>query len=229
MRDAISSVVIPHGFILDRVERLAQQIVASDPGALTLVCILKGGFSFFSELANAIKRHSSREGAEIPIRLEFIKCESYVGDKSGELKITSLTDLEDFRGQNLLLVEDIVDTGKTLVKLIDKLQKECAPASIKVATMVLKKTERSNGFIPDWVGFAVPDLFIIGFGLDYNEHGREVSKKRSEGELRNAALYLMCFRLVVDRSIQLEHVCVISEVGKEKYAKPPKGTASGTI
>lgn len=174
LRDAISGVVIPKGLIMDRVERLAQHIVASDPGPLTLVCVLKGGFSFFSLLADAIKRHSSREGHEIPIRMEFIKCESYHGTESGDLKILTLTDLDDLRGENLLLVEDIVDTGKTLVKLIKKLETECQPKTIKVATMVLKKTERSNGFIPDYVGFAVPDLFIIGFGLDYNEHGREV-------------------------------------------------------
>jgi hypoxanthine phosphoribosyltransferase len=162
------------GFIIDRVQRLAQQIVASDPGPLIVICVLKGGYLFFSELANAIKQHSSREGHEVPIRMEFIKCESYHGTESGDLKITTLTDLQDFRGRNLLLVEDIVDTGKTLVKLIEKLNVECQPKSVKVATMVLKKTERSNGFVPEYVGFAVPDLFIIGFGLDYNEHGREV-------------------------------------------------------
>ncbi|KAI9028610.1 phosphoribosyltransferase-like protein [Hyaloraphidium curvatum] len=193
LREGIASVMVPRGLILDRVERLAQQIVASEPGPLVMVCVLKGAFTFFAELAKQIKRYSSREGYEVPIRLEFIRAESYHGDKSGELQITSLTDLETFRGENLLLVEDIVDTGKTLVKLKAKLEKDCGAKSVRVATLVLKKTSRSNGFKPDYAGFAVPDLFLVGYGLDYNELGRE-----------------------------LEHVCVVSEAGKAKYAKQPK-------
>jgi hypoxanthine phosphoribosyltransferase len=95
----------------------------------------------------------------------------------------------------LLIVEDIVDTGHTMVALIDLL-KQYEPNSIKVCSLLLKRTARSQGYVPDFVGFSIPDEFVIGYGLDYN------------GEL---SLTAEMFR-------DLNQICIINENGKKKYA-----------
>ncbi|CAO3563776.1 unnamed protein product [Mortierella alpina] len=151
---ALQSVLIPHGVIMDRVEKLAKLIVQEATGPLV-----------------------------------FIKVKSYSGETSGNVKL-SLTDEEckEFSGKNILIVEDIIDTGKTMVQLLAKLKK-FSPESVKVASLLIKKTPLSNGYIPDYVGFAIPNAFVVGYALDYNEYFRD-----------------------------LDHICVISDVGKEKYA-----------
>jgi hypoxanthine phosphoribosyltransferase len=73
----------------------------------------------------------------------------------------------------LLIVEDIIDTGATMVKLLNKLG-QYKPASVKVTSLLIKKTDRSNGYIPDYVGFAIPDAFVVGYALDYNEYFRDL-------------------------------------------------------
>ncbi len=87
-----------------------------------------------------------------------------------------------------MIVEDIVDTGKTMVALIELL-KRYNPASIKVCSLLLKRTDRSNEYLPDFVGFSIPDEFVIGYGMDYNEVFRD-----------------------------LTHIAIINENGKKKYA-----------
>lgn len=76
-------------------------------------------------------------------------------------------------GQNLLIVEDIIDTGATMVKLLDRLAL-VEPKSVRVTSLLIKKTSRSNGYIPDYVGFAIPDAFVVGYALDYNEYFRDL-------------------------------------------------------
>jgi hypoxanthine phosphoribosyltransferase len=93
-----------------------------------------------------------------------------------------------FKNKNLLVIEDIVDSGRTMKAFTEKLNTMNAK-SVKVASLFLKRTPLSNGYIPDYVGFEIPNHFIVGYCLDYNEHFRD-----------------------------LEHVCVISETGKKKYA-----------
>ena len=73
----------------------------------------------------------------------------------------------------MLIVEDIIDTGKTMVKLLERLQ-DYKPKSVRVTSLLVKKTERSNGYIPDYVGFAIPDAFVVGYALDYNEYFRDL-------------------------------------------------------
>ncbi|KAJ3186388.1 hypoxanthine phosphoribosyltransferase 1, partial [Irineochytrium annulatum] len=125
-----------------------------------------------------------------PLSFEFIKVKSYENESStGNVRI-SLTEeeLSAFRGKDLLIVEDIVDSGKTMVALIERL-KAYGPATIKVASLLVKRTTRSNGYVPDYAGFSIPDSFVVGYALDYNEVFRD-----------------------------LDHICVISETGKAKYA-----------
>ncbi|KAJ1932946.1 hypoxanthine phosphoribosyltransferase 1 [Kickxella alabastrina] len=97
-------------------------------------------------------------------------------------------ELKELKGKNLLLVEDIIDTGKTMQRLLETLSKY-ELKSVKVASLLLKKTPLSCGYVPDYVGFAVPDLFVVGYCLDYNDIFRD-----------------------------LDHICAISETGKKSYA-----------
>ncbi|RUS21405.1 phosphoribosyltransferase-like protein [Endogone sp. FLAS-F59071] len=185
----LDSILIPHGVIMDRIEKLAKLIVENSSGPLVCCCILKGGHQFFADLVNVLKKLTTKDGKSLPLSLEFIRVKSYHNTDSGKVNI-SLTEEEckEFEGKNLLIVEDIIDTGKTMVRLLDKLA-QYKPRSVRVAALLLKKTDKSNGYVPDYVGFAIPDAFVVGYALDYNEYFRD-----------------------------LDHVCVISEHGKKSYA-----------
>ncbi|KAG2197322.1 hypothetical protein INT47_012752 [Mucor saturninus] len=185
----VSSILIPHGVIMDRIQKLARLIVDDSQGPLVVCCILKGGHQYFADLVNEIKKLRRNNGSSVPLSLEFIRVKSYTNDTSGGVNI-SLTDeqLKEFEGKNLLIVEDIIDTGATMVHLLNRLE-TYNPKSVKVTSLLLKKTPKSNGYIPHYVGFAIPDAFVVGYALDYNEYFRD-----------------------------LDHICVISDEGKAKYA-----------
>lgn len=187
----VESILIPHGLIMDRIAKLAQMITSEyDNERVVVCCVLKGGHQFFSDLLRDMKKALNRQGKTLPMTLDFIRVKSYENDKSsGKVQISmSEKELQELRGKNVLLVEDIIDTGKTMKRLLEELSKH-EPKSVKVASLLLKKTPLSCGYIPDYVGFAVPDLFVVGYCLDYNDIFRD-----------------------------LDHICAISDVGKTKYA-----------
>ncbi|PVZ98626.1 hypothetical protein BB558_005362 [Smittium angustum] len=186
----VSKILIPHGLILDRVEKLARTIVSQYTDRLVVCCVLKGGHQFFADLVGFLKKFTNKEGKHLPIALDFIRVKSYENDSStGKVQI-SMTEKElaSLKGKDVLIVEDIIDTGKTMVSLVNHL-KTYELKSVKIASLFVKRTPLSNGFIPDYVGFSVPDLFIVGYCLDYNDYFRD-----------------------------LDHVCSISPVGQKKYA-----------
>ncbi|CDH48903.1 hypoxanthine-guanine phosphoribosyltransferase [Lichtheimia corymbifera JMRC:FSU:9682] len=185
----VSSILIPHGVIMDRIQKLARLIVDDATGPLVVCCILKGGHQYFADLVNYIKALTKSNGMSVPLSLEFIRVKSYKNDQSEGVTISlSESECKDFAGKNLLIVEDIIDTGNTMVKLLERL-KQYNPKSVKVTSLLVKKTSRSNGYVPDYVGFAIPDAFVVGYALDYNEYFRD-----------------------------LDHICVISDHGKQAYA-----------
>ncbi|KAJ3096388.1 hypoxanthine phosphoribosyltransferase 1 [Phlyctochytrium planicorne] len=188
----VESVLIPHGLIRDRVEKLAHDIASDCSNPVVACCVLKGASVFFADLMTNLKKLKNAQNKSIPLSFEFIKVKSYENDQStGNVKISlSEEELQNFRGKDLLIVEDIVDSGRTMVALINRL-KQYEPARIKVVSLLLKKTTRSNNYIPDHVGFAIPDSFVVGYCLDYNEVYRD-----------------------------LDHICIISETGKVKYTVP---------
>lgn len=122
-----------------------------------LVGILTGAFIFMADLARAM---------EIPLKVEFMAVSSY-GDEtrsSGQVRI--LKDLDfPVRGRRVLLVEDIVDTGLTIAYLMDLLR-DRQPADLKLAALLVKQRPRAVEIVPDWVGFEIPDEFVVGYGLD---------------------------------------------------------------
>jgi hypoxanthine phosphoribosyltransferase len=152
--------------IAARVRELGAAISRDYEGKkLVLVCVLKGSFVFTSDLARAIN---------VPLRVEFLGVRSY-GEgttSSGVVQITQ--DLSRaVEGEDLLLVEDIVDTGLTIAHLLELLRTR-KPASIKVCSL-LHKPARSRVPVPiDYLGFTIEDRFVVGYGLDWAEHYRNL-------------------------------------------------------
>jgi hypoxanthine phosphoribosyltransferase len=152
--------------IATRVDELAAQIDAdyAEAGTLVLIGVLKGSFIFLSDLARRLT---------IPHRIEFIAVSSY-GDRESETAeaVRLLMDVRHpIEGAHVMLVEDIVDTGHTLVYL-ERLLAARSPASLKTCTL-LHKPDRTEAHTDiDYLGFTIPDVWVVGYGLDYAEQHR---------------------------------------------------------
>ncbi|KAL8613086.1 hypoxanthine phosphoribosyltransferase 1 [Nucella lapillus] len=186
----LENVLIPAGLIHDRIERMARDILSDfQHEAIVGLCVLKGGYKFFTDLLDKIKVINRNSGHSVPMSVDFIRLKSYQNDKSsGTIQVIGGDSLESLKGKNVLVVEDIIDTGRTMQQLLQLLQ-AVHPKSIKVASLLVKRTERGTGYRPDYIGFEIPDRFVVGYALDYNEYFRD-----------------------------LNHIGVINEVGKKKYA-----------
>jgi len=151
--------------IQQKVKELAA-LISKDFGAdeIILICNLKGAFVFLADLCRYIST---------PLSIDFIATTSYKGATStGDVRI--IKDLKmDVRGKNLLLVEDIVDTGYTIDYILRYLVLH-KPKSIRVCTLLDKKCKREIEIPIHYRGFEVPDRFVVGYGLDYNERYREL-------------------------------------------------------
>ena len=135
-----SRILVTHEQIEEMLERLSDQLNRDYAGThLIVVGILTGAFIFTSDLVRRLK---------MPVTVDFKKDMSY-----------------DIEGKDVLIVEDIVDTGRTLALLMEMLEKR-NPASLKVCTAFDKPARRVNSFVPDYNGLTVPDEFIVGYGLD---------------------------------------------------------------
>ena len=128
-----------------------------------LISILKGSFIFLADLVRQLN---------MPLHVEFVKLSSYRGGKETSGKVTMVQGLKTpIKGKHVLIVEDIVDTGLTISALIEYLQKK-RPASIKVCALTDKPSRRKVPVEIDYLGFTVPDRFIVGYGLDWDEKYR---------------------------------------------------------
>ena len=149
-----------------RIRELGRQITADYTGKdFVLVGVLKGAYCFYADLARAIR---------IPMMVDFLMVTSY-GSRaktSGKVKIvTELT--EDIKGKDVLLVEDIVDSGLTVQYLVKTLAKK-KPRSIKVCTLLSKPDRRTINVVIDYVGFKIPNKYVVGYGLDYQQNYRNL-------------------------------------------------------
>ena len=152
-----SEVLITHDEIMEMLDRVAAEINRDYAGRpLVVVGILTGAFIFCSDLVRRL---------EMPVIVDFMQVSSYVGEVStGVLKIKK--DMSyDIAGKDVLIVEDIVDTGRTLALLKEQLLKR-GPASLKICTAFDKPDRRVTDLVPDYNGITVPDKFIVGYGLD---------------------------------------------------------------
>jgi hypoxanthine phosphoribosyltransferase len=155
--------------ISEMVDRLADEINATyenSPYPLVMVVILKGSMPFATDLMKRLA---------MPIELEFMKVSSYgAGTKSsGEIKISLDLKRDDLQNIDLLVVEDIVDSGRTLSRLTQLLKNRNAH-SVRTCTLLDKPSRREVEFVPDFCGATIPDEFVIGFGLDYDEKYRNL-------------------------------------------------------
>ena len=130
-----------------------------------MICVLKGGVFFMCELAKRITR---------PVTLDFMSVSSYGDDtkSSGVVKIVKDLD-QPLEGKDVLIVEDIIDSGRTLSYLMEML-KDRGPASLKLCTLLDKPDRRVIDVPVDYTGFEIPDEFVVGYGLDYDQKYRNL-------------------------------------------------------
>src|ERR1041385_9102459 len=164
MTDPNLRVLIPSEKIQARIRELGEQISRDYPdGALHLICILKGACFFLTDLARAMKRD---------VFVDFMGISTYGKGKtsSGEVKVTKDLDIS-LEGADVLIVEDIVDSGVTLNYLMHVLDQR-KPHSIRIAALMDKPERRLRPVHVSYVGFQIPDEFVVGYGLDYAEKSR---------------------------------------------------------
>lgn len=153
--------------ITNAIERMAEKINADYDGKNPLfIAILNGSFMFASDLFKKI---------EIPAEISFIKLASYKGTKSSGSVITAIGLETDVFERDVIIVEDIVDTGKTLSAFLPQLMHQ-QPRSLKVCALLHKKEATKFPIEIDYMGFEIPDLFVVGYGLDYNGFGRNIDQ-----------------------------------------------------
>lgn len=168
---ASERVLITAEQIRARVAELAVEIEADYPdGPIYLISILKGSFIFVADLARALTRRN--------VRIEFMGISSYGHEKtsSGQVKVTRDLDV-NIENQQVLIVEDIIDSGSTLTYLT-RLLEQRKPKMVEIATLLDKPERRIQPVHVRYVGFTIPDEFVVGYGLDYAEDYRNLSDIR---------------------------------------------------
>ena len=159
-------VLIPHAQIQARVAELGPQISADYSGKdLTVIGILKGSVLFMADLIRAIS---------MPLAIDFMAVTSYGASTTSSGNVRILKDLDSsITGRHLLIVEDIIDSGLTMQYLLNNLASRGA-ASLRVCTLLDKPERRLTDVRADYTGFAVPNEFVVGYGLDYNQMYRNL-------------------------------------------------------
>lgn len=167
INDDIADILLSAQEIDSIVTRLAADIDRDYPDPhkrLLLVCILKGSIVFMGDLMKKIKR---------PVEIDCMKVSSYNHTiSSGELKIALDLKRTDLPFIDILLVEDIIDSGKTMACLTAKLKNERGATSVRCMSLLDKPSRREVDYTPDYLGTVIPDEFVVGYGLDYDEKYR---------------------------------------------------------
>ena len=164
-RKEVERVLITDEQVARRIKIMAREIERDFRGReMVVVSLLNGTVIFLADLIRQLN---------LPLRLDFIGVSSYgAGTKSGELVFTKELRL-DVRGRDVLLVDDILDTGKTLSRVLPKL-KALKPRRIKICVLLDKPARRVEKIKADYAGFSIPDFFVVGYGLDYAERYRNL-------------------------------------------------------
>lgn len=165
MTDKIS-VLISEEAVEKRIRELAKQITKDyEEKEVRLICVLKGSVFFTCELAKRI---------ELPVTLDFMSVSSYGNgtESSGRVKIVKDLD-EPIDGENVIIIEDIIDSGRTLSYLMDMLNAR-KPASLRLCTLLDKPDRRVTDVKVDYTGFEIPDKFVVGYGLDFAQKYRNL-------------------------------------------------------
>lgn len=166
MHRDVESILITTEQLQEKVKELGAQIAQDYKGKdLLAVCILKGSVIFFADLLRAI---------DLPLETDFVAISSYGHSTSSSGVVRLLKDLDqNIQGRNVLVVEDIIDSGLTLKYLLDNLSSR-KPASLAVCTLLDKPERRMVDIDLAYNGFSIPDKFVVGYGLDYAEKYRNL-------------------------------------------------------
>ncbi len=153
--------------IAARIEDLAREIEAefADTDKLVVVGLLRGSFVFIADLVREI---------DLPVEVDFLEASSYGNSMESSREVRILKDLRGkIGGRDVLVVEDIVDTGHTLHHVVGLL-KQRDPARLKTIALLDKPTRREVDMRADWIGFEIPDEFVVGYGIDYAQRNRNL-------------------------------------------------------
>ncbi|MDP3718475.1 MAG: hypoxanthine phosphoribosyltransferase [Acidobacteriota bacterium] len=166
MPSATPAVLIDQEELSARIADLAREIRQDFPsGQLHFVCVLKGAFLFLGDLIRAMEGH---------VTIDFMACSSYGSGTSSTGEVRLSKDLDSgLEGRDVIIVEDIVDTGLTLHYLQDILQAR-GPRSLRTACLLSKPSRRKIEVKVDYIGFTIEDRFVVGYGLDYAEQYRNL-------------------------------------------------------
>lgn len=169
MEHDIAEILLDEKAIVSVCDRLAAEITrdyAASPRKLLILSILKGSLPFTADLIRRIS---------LPLEIDFMKVSSYGAgtESSGELKISLDLNREDIRDLDIVVVEDIIDSGNTLSKLKKRLEERGA-YSVKICTLLDKPSRRKVDLTADYCGAEIPDEFVVGYGLDYDEKYRNL-------------------------------------------------------
>jgi hypoxanthine phosphoribosyltransferase len=166
MLQDIRKILYHESTILSRLDELAHQITEDYRGKdLTAIAILNGSFIFMADLLRRIP---------LPLQVDCWSVSSYHGTKSSGQVNFRQTQLADVRGRHVLILDDILDTGVTLRAIHDRLVAESGAASLKICALLRKNIAGERPIDADYVGFDIPNEFVVGYGLDYNERFRNL-------------------------------------------------------
>jgi len=160
------NVMITEEEISKRILEVADRINKDYEGReLILICVLKGGVMFMCDLAKRLN---------LDVRLDFMSVSSYGAETKSSGVVKIIKDLDNsIEGRDVLIVEDIIDSGNTLAYLLDILEKR-GPKSIKLCTLLDKPSRRGKDVVVDYVCFEIEDKFVLGYGLDYDQRYRNL-------------------------------------------------------
>lgn len=161
MKKDFAKVLITEKEIKEKIKEVAAQITADYAGESVLfVCILKGSIHFYSDLTREI---------DLPLTMDFMSISSYGAGTSSSGEVKMLKDLDkSICDKHVIIVEDIIDSGNTL-SYLTRLLSSRQPKSIKICTLLDKPSRRKANLTPDYCCFTIPDEFVVGYGLDYDE------------------------------------------------------------
>lgn len=164
--ESIQEILVSEKQLKKRIREMAEEITRDYAGkAPLMVGILRGSVIFMADLVRQI---------DLPITMDFMVVSSYGAGTVSSGLVNIRKDLEeDIRGRDVIIVEDILDTGNTLVKLTAELLRR-EPASLKLCVMLDKPSRRTTPIKADYVGFSIPDAYVVGFGLDFDQDYRQL-------------------------------------------------------
>ena len=153
--------------IKNRINEVAREISSDIKEEVYAICVLKGAVMFATDLVRCL---------QMPVKLEFIRLSSYGSSTTTSGKVNAVDiSLPDLNGKNVLIIEDIVDTGLTARFLLDFINLNFKTKSTKFCSLLDKKCFRKTQIEPDYVGFEIDDKFVIGYGLDYDGQFRNLN------------------------------------------------------